>query len=62
MVHHHGFKLAVSRQVSPQQEGETVLECFEARGRLLLPRDVCTFRHLLTLKLVSSMLNTCWGL
>ena len=27
-----------------------VLECFEAWGRLLLPRDVCTFRHLLPLQ------------
>ena len=41
-----GRQLAVSRQVSLQEEGETVLERFEARGRLLLPRDVRAFRQL----------------
>ena len=50
IVHHDGLEFAVSRQFSPQQEGEIVLECFKARGRLLLPRDVCAFRHLLPLQ------------
>ena len=49
VVDQDGLQLAVSHQVSPQQEGETVLERFEARGRLLLC-DVCTFRHLLPLQ------------
>ena len=50
MVHHDRLKLAVSLQVSPQQEGETVLEHFEALGRLLLPRDVRAFRYFLSLQ------------
>ena len=41
VVGQDGLQLEVSHQVSPQQEGETVLECFEARGRLLLSRG-CT--------------------
>ena len=49
VIHHDGLELAVSHQVSPQQKGEMVLECFEARGRLL-PCDVCAFRHLLPLQ------------
>ena len=49
MVHHDGLKLAVSFQVSTKQEGEMVLECFKAWGRLLLPRDVWVFRHFLPL-------------
>ena len=54
-------------QVSPQQEGETVLEHFEAWGRLLLHRVVHSFRDLLLqarfshvedlLGLVSPLLN-----
>ena len=32
MVHHDRLALAVSCQVSPQQEGETALECFEPRA------------------------------
>ena len=43
------LKFAVSCQVSPQQEGETVLKCHEARGTLLLPRDVREVRHCLPL-------------
>ena len=39
MVDQDRLELAVFRQVSPQREGETVLKCFEARGRFL-PRDV----------------------
>ena len=39
-------EFTVSCQASPQQEGETVLKCFEAWGRLLLPCDVRAFRHL----------------
>ena len=50
LVHHDMLKLAVSRQVSPQHEGEMVLERFEARGRLLLPLDVQAFRHFLPLQ------------
>ena len=50
VIHHDRLKVAVSSQVSSQQEGETVLECFEACGRLLLPHDVCAFRHLLPLQ------------
>ena len=50
MVDQDGLQLAVFRQISPQQEGETVLERFEALGRLLLPREVCAFRHLLPLQ------------
>ena len=50
VVDQDGLQLAVSRQVSPQQDGKTVLERFEARGRLLLPRDVSAFRHLLPLQ------------
>ena len=45
---HHEF--AVSHQIRPQEEGETVLKCFKAWARLLLPRDVCAFRHLLPLQ------------
>ena len=47
MVDQDWLEFAVSCQVSPQQEGEMVLECFEAWGRLLLLCDVRTFRHLL---------------
>ena len=47
VVDQDGLQLAVSRQVSPQQEGEMVLERFEARGRLLLLRDVRAFWHFL---------------
>ena len=46
VVHQEGLEFAVSCQVSPQYEGETVLERFEARGRLLLPCDVHAFKHL----------------
>ena len=44
VVDQDGLELAVSRQVGPQKEGEMVLKCFEARGRLLLSRDVRAFR------------------
>ena len=47
VVDQDGLELAVSRQVSPQLEGDTVLKRFEARGRLLLPRDVRAVRHFL---------------
>ena len=50
VVDQDGLEFGVSRQVSLQQEGETVLGCFEARGRLHLPRDVRAFRHLLPLQ------------
>ena len=42
-------RVCISRQVSPQQEGETVLTCLEAWGRLLLPRDVRALLLLLLL-------------
>ena len=48
VVDHDRLKFAVSHQVSPQQEGEMALECFEASGRLL-SLDVRAFRHLLPL-------------
>ena len=50
MVHNDGLEFAVSCQFSPQQEGEAVLECFEAQGRLLLPCDVLVFKDFLTLQ------------
>ena len=50
LVHHDGLEFAVSHQVSPQQEGETVFERSETQGRLLLPHDVRSFRHLLPLQ------------
>ena len=50
MVDQDGLDLAVSHQVSPQQEGETVLKCLEARGRLLLPCDVRAVRHFFPLQ------------
>ena len=50
VVHHDGIEFVVSRQVSPQQKGETVLERIEARGRLLLLRIVCVLSHLLPLQ------------
>ena len=56
MVDKDGLELAVSCQVSPQQEGEMILKCLEARGRLLLPRDVCAVSP------VSSILKFCWCL
>ena len=56
-------EFAVSLQVSSQQQGEMVLEHFEARGRLLLPRDVCAFRHLLLLQAhFIHVKNLLWGL
>ena len=50
VVDQDGFQLAISRQVSPKQEGEIVLKCLEAWGRLLLPRDVCSVKHFLPLQ------------
>ena len=50
VVDQDGLELAVFHQVSPEQEGEKVLEQFEAQGSLLFPRDVCAFRHLLPLQ------------
>ena len=50
VIHNDGLQLAVSRQVGPQQKGETVLKCLEARGRLLLPRDVHAVRHFFPLQ------------
>ena len=50
MVHHDRLKFAVFGQVSPLQEDETVLECFETQDRLLFPSDVRPFRHLLPLQ------------
>ena len=47
VIDQDGLELAFSSQVSPQQEGETVLKCLEARGRLFLPRDVRAVRHFL---------------
>ena len=49
IVDQDGFQLAVSSQVSPHKEGDTVLKCLETWGRLLL-HDVCAFRHLLLLQ------------
>ena len=46
MVDQDGLYLTVSRQVSPEQEGETVLISLKSGGTLLLPRDVCAFSHL----------------
>ena len=37
VVHYDGLEFVVSRQVSPQQEGETVLEHFEALGQTSPP-------------------------
>ena len=62
VVDQDGLQFAVSRQVSPQQEGETVLKCLKTWGRLLLPGDVCAVRHFFHCKPISSILNTCWGL
>ena len=50
MVDQDGLVFAVSRQVSPQQKGETVLKCLEAWGRLLLPNDVRAVRHFFPLQ------------
>ena len=50
VVHQDGLELAVSRQVHPQQEGETILESLEAWARLLLLGDVRVFRHFLPLQ------------
>ena len=50
MVHQEGLEFAIPRQVRPQQEGETVLECLEAWGRLLFLCNVRAFRHFLPLK------------
>ena len=47
-------QVCISRQVSPQQEGETVLKCLEAWGRLL-PRDVRALLLLLLLLLHSRL-------
>ena len=49
VVDQDGLELAVSHQVSPQQEGETALKCLEAWGRLL-PRDVRAVRHFFPLQ------------
>ena len=45
VVHQDGLEPAVSCQVRPQQEGDTILERLEAWGRLLPLGDVCAFRH-----------------
>ena len=58
VVHHHRLELAVSCQVSPQQEGETVLESFEAPGRLLVLRSGIFFHC----RPISSILKNYWGL
>ena len=62
VIHNDGLQLAVCCQVSPQQEGETVLKWLEAPGRLLLPHDVLQSRIFFQCRPVPSTLNTCWGL
>ena len=39
------LELTITRQVRPQQESETVLECLKFRGALFLHRDVCAVTH-----------------
>ena len=50
MVDRDRLELAVSCQVSPQQEGETVFICLKAWGKLLLPCDVHEVRHFIPLQ------------
>ena len=50
VIDQDGLQLAVSRQVSPQQEGEMILKCLETWDRLLLFRDVHVVRHFLPLQ------------
>ena len=47
MINNNRLKLRVAHQVGPQQQGEMVLEHFEAWGRLLFLRDIRAFQHLL---------------
>ena len=47
MINSNRLKLAVAHQTGPQQQGEIVLERFEAWGRFLLLCNVCVLWHLL---------------
>ena len=62
VVDKDGLQHAVSCQVSPQQEGETVLKCLETWGDfssfMMYVRSGIFFHC----RPVSSILNTCWGL
>ena len=62
VVDQDGLELAVSSQVSPQKEGETVLKCLEAwadfSSLVMYVRSGISFHC----RPVSSMLNSCWGL